>query len=183
MLMLSGLTIDPLPPRTIMTHFEIRCIKDGRPTPLADQADTLNQAREHAAYKARVLGFEKFLELDPVEKFSDATADGVYIVTVQTEMVRAQEATRIQSFEECNRRSFMDEKLWAGVELKLQSAEFFFEMMGRSLQPPKQTSINVALQASGAIIDTDWQRSFYAYLDAFLSTARSVPEIIQSCLA
>ena len=75
----------------------------------------------------------------------------------------------------------MDEKLWAGVELKLQNAEFFFEMMGRSLQPPKQTSINVALQASGAIIDTDWQRSFYAYLDAFLSTARSVPEIIQCC--
>ena len=94
---------------------------------------------------------------------------------------RAQEATRIQSFEECNRGSFMDEKLWAGVELKLQNAEFFFEMMGRSLQPPKQTSINVALQASGAIIDTDWQRSFYAYLDAFLSTARSVPEIIQCC--
>jgi len=80
-------TIDPLPPRTIRTHFEIRCIKDGRPTHLADQVDTLNQAREHAAYKARVLGFEKFFELDPVEKFSDATADGVYIVTVQTEMV------------------------------------------------------------------------------------------------
>ena len=69
----------------------------------------------------------------------------------------------------------MDEKLWAGVELKLLYAEFHFDMMGRSIQPPKQTSINVALQASG------WQRSFYAYLDAFLSTARSVPEIIQCC--
>jgi hypothetical protein len=54
-------------------------------------------------------------------------------------------------------------------------------MMERSLQPPKQTSTNVALQTSGAIIDTGWQRSFYAYLDAFLSTARSVPEIIQCC--
>jgi hypothetical protein len=52
---------------------------------------------------------------------------------------------------------------------------------GRSIQSPEQTAINVALQASGAIIDTGWRRSFYAYLDAFLSTARSVPEIIQCC--
>jgi hypothetical protein len=70
---------------------------------------------------------------------------------------------------------------WAGVELKLLYAEFHFDMMGRAIQPPKQNSINVALQASGAIIDTGWQRSFYAYLDAFLSTARSVPEIILCC--
>jgi hypothetical protein len=75
----------------------------------------------------------------------------------------------------------MNEKLWAGVELKLQNAEFFLDKMGRSTQPPQQTSINVALQASGAIIGTGWQRSFYAYFDAFLSTARSVPEIIQCC--
>ena len=75
----------------------------------------------------------------------------------------------------------MDEKLWAGVELKLRNAEFHFDMMGRSLQPPERTAHNVALQASGAIIDTGWQRSFDAYLDAFLSTARSVPEIIQCC--
>jgi hypothetical protein len=74
----------------------------------------------------------------------------------------------------------MDEKLWAGVELKLQNAEFHFDMMGRSIQPPEQTAINVALQASGAIIGTGWHRSF-AYFDAFLSTARSVPEIIQCC--
>lgn len=54
-------------------------------------------------------------------------------------------------------------------------------MMGRSIQPPEQTAINVALQTSGALIDTGWQRSFYAYFDAFLSAARSVPEIIQCC--
>jgi hypothetical protein len=71
----------------------------------------------------------------------------------------------------------MDEKLWAGVKLKLLHAEFHFEMMGRSIQPPEQTAINVALQASGALIDTGWQRAFYAYLDAFLSAARSVPKI------
>ena len=69
----------------------------------------------------------------------------------------------------------MDKKLWAGVALKLQNAEFHFDMMGRSTQPPEQTAINVTLQASGALIDTGWQRSFYAYLDAFLSAARSAP--------
>jgi hypothetical protein len=52
----------------------------------------------------------------------------------------------------------MDEKLWASVELKLVYAEFHFDMMGRAIQPPKQNSIYVALQASGAIIDTGWQR-------------------------
>jgi hypothetical protein len=61
---------------------------------------------------------------------------------------RAQGAAGLQSFEECNRGSLMDEKLWAGVELKLLYAEFHFDMMGRAIQPPKQNSINVALQAS-----------------------------------
>ena len=75
----------------------------------------------------------------------------------------------------------MHENLWAGVELKLQNAEFHLQRMGRSLEPPERTHWNVALEASGAIIDTGWQRSFYAYLDAFLSAARSVPEIIQCC--
>jgi hypothetical protein len=75
----------------------------------------------------------------------------------------------------------MDEKRWAGIELKLQNAEFHFQRMERSLEPPEQTAFNVARQASGVIIDTGWQRSFYAYLDAFLSATRSVPEIIQCC--
>ena len=37
------------------------------------------------------------------------------------------------------------------------------------------------MQAGGAIIDTGWQRSIYPHLDAFLSTTRSIPEIIQCC--
>jgi hypothetical protein len=41
--------------------------------------------------------------------------------------------------------------------------------------------MNVALRSDGAIIDTRWQQSFYAYLDGFLATARSVPEIVQCC--
>lgn len=75
----------------------------------------------------------------------------------------------------------MHEELWAGVELKSNHAEFFLDRMGRALAPPERTQINVALQASGAIIGTGWQRSFYAYLDAFLAMARSVPEVIHSC--
>jgi hypothetical protein len=75
----------------------------------------------------------------------------------------------------------VNEKLWAGVEIKLQHAEFHLEKMSRSLEPPERTQLNVALQASGAILDTGWQRTFYAHLDAFLSAARSVPEIIQCC--
>jgi len=84
---LSGLTINPLPPRCIKTHYEIRCVKDGKPTPLAEHADTLNQARERAERKCRALGFENFFELDPGESFADATADGIYLVAVQTETV------------------------------------------------------------------------------------------------
>ena len=75
----------------------------------------------------------------------------------------------------------MHDELWAGVELKLQNAEFHLQRMGQSLEPPERTATNVALQASGAILDTGWQRSFYAHLDAFLSATRSVPEIIQCC--
>lgn len=53
--------------------------------------------------------------------------------------------------------------------------------MGRSIQPPERTRHNVALEASGAIVDTGWQQSFYACFDAFLSAARAVPEILRCC--
>lgn len=77
----------------------------------------------------------------------------------------------------------MHDELWAGVELKLENAMFHFEKMGQSLEPPKSTHINVVLQSGGAIIETLWQRSFYAYLDAFLSTTRSVAEVIKCCFS
>jgi hypothetical protein len=75
----------------------------------------------------------------------------------------------------------MHDELWAGIALKLENARFHFEKMGQSLEPPERTHMNVALQSAGAIVDTRWQRSFYAYLDAFLSTTRSVAEVIQCC--
>jgi hypothetical protein len=71
----------------VRKHFELRCILDGRATPLAEHADTLNEAREAAEWKCRALGFEKFFELDANESFAAATADGIYLVTVQTETV------------------------------------------------------------------------------------------------
>jgi hypothetical protein len=74
----------------------------------------------------------------------------------------------------------LHEELWAGVLLKVEHANFHFSQMGRSIQPSERTHYNVAIEASGTIIDTGWQRSFYAYFDAFLSAVRSVPEILQS---
>jgi hypothetical protein len=75
----------------------------------------------------------------------------------------------------------MHVELWAGVVLKVTNADFFLEQMGRSLQPPERTAINVALQSAGTIIGTQWQRAFYAHLDAFLAMGRSVPEVIKCC--
>jgi hypothetical protein len=66
-------------------HFEIKCIQNGRATLLRDCEDTLNHAREAAAYKAKVLGFENLFELEAGENFSDMTQDGVYLTTVRTE--------------------------------------------------------------------------------------------------
>jgi hypothetical protein len=70
------------------------------------------------------------------------------------------------------------EDLWDGIDLKLDNAFFHLSEMGRALEPPQRTQHSVAMQASGAIIGKDWQRPLYAHLDAFLSAARSVGNII-----
>src|SRR5689334_2896450 len=75
----------------------------------------------------------------------------------------------------------MHENIWQGVHLKVAHAELFLSEMGRALQGPERTHINAVLQSTGAIIDTQWQRSFYAYFDAFLAMTRSVPEIVHAC--
>jgi hypothetical protein len=72
------------------------------------------------------------------------------------------------------------DKLWHGVNLKLEHAAFFQNKMSRSLQPDR-TPTSAVQESAGAIVGNDWQRSFYAYLDAFLAMARSVPEIINCC--
>jgi hypothetical protein len=71
--------------------------------------------------------------------------------------------------------------LWAGINLKIDNASFHLEAMGRVLEPPEQTHMNVVQESSGAIIGGNWHRAFYAHLDAFLSAARSVPELIRCC--
>src|SRR5579872_1751560 len=75
----------------------------------------------------------------------------------------------------------MHEELWQGVHLKVQHADFFLKQMGQALQPPERTHQNVMLQSTGVIIDTAWQRAFYAYFDAFLAMTRSVAEVINAC--
>jgi hypothetical protein len=75
----------------------------------------------------------------------------------------------------------MHDELWAGIGSKLENAFFHLRQMGQSIQPPERTHMNIVQESAGAIIDTGWQRSFYAYFDAFLSAARSIPEIVRCC--
>jgi hypothetical protein len=75
----------------------------------------------------------------------------------------------------------MHEELWAGPHLKLEYALFHFLEMQQALEGPARDHHSVAMQAAGVIVDTGWQRSIYPHFDAFLSTTRSVPEIIQCC--
>jgi hypothetical protein len=76
------------PARITRTHFELRCLQNGQPTPLRERQDTLNLARASATTLARSLGFENFFELEPGESFTnEALADGVYLTTVRTETV------------------------------------------------------------------------------------------------
>jgi hypothetical protein len=65
-------------------------------------------------------------------------------------------------------RRSMHERLWAGVELKLDNAQFHFEQMMRSFQP-ERSATTVTLEATGAVVGNLWQRPFFAHLDAFLS--------------
>ena len=46
----------------------------------------------------------------------------------------------------------MHEEMWAGVELKVQNAEFHLQRMEQSLNLPEPTALYVALEASGAIL-------------------------------
>lgn len=74
--------------------------------------------------------------------------------------------------------------LWPGIHLKLDNARFHLERMAHALRDPDPTPQNLALMAStGANFDhtRNWHREFYAHLDAFLSAAHSVPEIIRHC--
>ena len=73
----------------------------------------------------------------------------------------------------------MNEELWAGADLKIEYALCYLGDMQSALEPPGRNHYEVAQMANGSIVDTGWQRKFYAYFDAFLSAVRSVPDIIK----
>jgi hypothetical protein len=72
--------------------------------------------------------------------------------------------------------------LWSAVEHKLAGAEFFFREMGRDIVPPYLNDPRLAaIAATGVIVGNPWQQKFYHHFDAFLTMARSIPEIIRCC--
>ena len=72
-------------------------------------------------------------------------------------------------------------QLWPGIGLKIENAEFHRRAMEKAIEPPERTHLNVVMESAGAIIWNNWHQPFYAHLDAFLSAARSVPELIRCC--
>jgi hypothetical protein len=76
----------------------------------------------------------------------------------------------------------MHEELWAGVDRKIANAGFFLEDMARSFERADGRAAARAMAAGVNVeMPLQWERSFYARLDAFLVTARSVPEVINCC--
>ncbi|SRR5712692_9585131 len=71
--------------------------------------------------------------------------------------------------------------MWNSIYFKVNEASFFLEQMSKDLVPPEMgdnAQLARAMAAGGAIVDHPWQRRFYFHLDAFLTSARSVPDII-----
>jgi hypothetical protein len=80
------------------------------------------------------------------------------------------------------KRAAMHEELWAGVDSKIANAAFFIEETAGLFDWPNGSAAARAI-AAGVNVEMPLQceRSFYAHLDAFLVTARSVPEVINCC--
>jgi hypothetical protein len=72
-------------------------------------------------------------------------------------------------------------KLWRGIDVKLDYAQFHFEKTFAALVRPRLDPHMAAIEASGAIVPHEWQRPFFAHFDAFLSATKSVPEIMRAC--
>jgi hypothetical protein len=83
--------------------------------------------------------------------------------------------------DEGKRTSMATCELWTGVDLKIANSEFFLAEMGRSFELPPGGAARAAAVGLNVEMPLQWQRSFYARLDAFLVTARSVPEVINCC--
>ena len=74
----------------------------------------------------------------------------------------------------------MHDELWAGVDRKMRNAKFHFDHMWSSILPPTG-HMEAVLESHGQISDIRWQDAFYAHYDAFVSTTRSVAQILQCC--
>jgi len=72
-------------------------------------------------------------------------------------------------------------KLWRGIDVKLDYAQFHFEKTFAALVRPRLDPHMAAIEAAGDIVAHEWQRPFFAHFDAFLSRTRSVPEITRAC--
>ena len=75
----------------------------------------------------------------------------------------------------------MEQSLWAGPDLKVDYAAFHYGEIAQALDPPRNDAYYAAQVTAGMIVGHPWQRRLYAHFDAFLSAARSVPEVIQCC--
>ncbi len=75
----------------------------------------------------------------------------------------------------------MCEELWAGVGRKISNARSSLGEMGHSLQHDRRAEARASAASVPVGMPTGWEESFYAALDAFLMTARSVPEVINCC--
>jgi hypothetical protein len=65
------------------------------------------------------------------------------------------------------------------VEFKFEKAKRRLDEMGKALVPPMLDRRHVAVMSSGAVLHHEWREPFDAELNGFLSTTRSVPELIQ----
>lgn len=82
----------------------------------------------------------------------------------------------------------MSEVLWRGVDFKRAAGEYFLNKMGKELIPPRHRPENQHAQAlmgwcsaNNVVVHHPWQASFYFLLDAFLTSTRSIPDVIQKC--
>jgi len=71
--------------------------------------------------------------------------------------------------------------MWGRAEGKLQEAARHWVQMCEALQPPRRKGWMAAMESQGVIIGGDWQQLFYTHVNSFLTTARSVPWIIEAC--
>jgi Protein of unknown function (DUF2934) len=78
-------------------------------------------------------------------------------------------------------RNRVYEELWAGVGRRISNARSSLAEMVHSLQNDPRAEARAIAAGVPVGMPTGWEESFYAALDAFVTTARSVPEVINCC--